>query len=228
MTTQLSSEGVVPQLGQLFCDGCDNCVLCTFCEHDDDKVSGLQRTLVRTRFRMVEVFSLTELPPEDRRRRYARMRPFSVRSDLFLPFGEYVGEEGEPAYLDESPESLASYLTVHAARRRELLKPSDLPWHYRRLPQKEVENLLEEMHYLLMRHLVKALAEHPVCLWSHCDGWQAARSFVDELATLRRIEFTSTRRRKRRVKSDMRPFHGRPGRDRKNGTIPGVSIGYAQ
>ena len=127
---------------------------------------------------------------------------------------------------DEDLESLVGYIVTHIKRPGKFVRVSDLRDDYRDLSHNWRESVRSQARYSLIREVIEELLESMVQLWYHTgpgfSRWQSAQSLIDEYGSAGR---RSGRRRRRRKKHDRRPYHGRPARDRKNGTVEGVSVG---
>ena len=127
---------------------------------------------------------------------------------------------------DEDLESLVGYIVTHIKRPGKFVRVSDLRDDYRDLSHNWRESVRSQARYSLIREVIEELLESMVQLWYHTgpgfSRWQSAQSLIDEYGSAGR---RSGRRRRRRKKYDRRPYHGRPARDRKNGTVEGVSVG---
>lgn len=128
---------------------------------------------------------------------------------------------------DEDLESLVGYIVTHIKRPGKFVRVRDLRDDYRGLSYSWRESVRSQARYALIREAVEELLDRMVQLWHHTgpgfSRWQSAQSLIDEYSSGRR---PSRRGRcRRRKKYDRRPYHGRPARDRKNGTVEGVSVG---
>lgn len=128
--------------------------------------------------------------------------------------------------VDENIESLVGYIVTHIKRPGKFVRVSDLRDNYRGLSCSWRESVRSQARYSLVKEAVEELLDSMVQLWHHTgpgfSRWQSAQSLIDDYSSVGR---RSGRCRRRRKKYDRRPYHGRPARDRKNGTVEGVSIG---
>mgnify|MGYP000873384407 CR=1 FL=1 len=128
--------------------------------------------------------------------------------------------------VDEDLESLVGYIVTHIKRPGKFVRVSDLRDDYRGLSYSWRESVRSQARYSLVKEAVEELLDSMVQLWHHTgpgfSRWQSAQSLIDKYGSAGR---RSGRRRRRRKKHDRRPYHGRPARDRKNGTVEGASIG---
>ena len=129
---------------------------------------------------------------------------------------------------DENLESLVGYIVTHIKRPGKFVRVSDLHDNYRGLSYSWRESVRSQARYSLIREAVEELRDSMVQLWYHTgpgfSRWQSAQSLIDEYGADGRRS-SRRRRRRRRKKYDRRPYHGRPDRDRNNGTVEGVSVG---
>lgn len=129
--------------------------------------------------------------------------------------------------VDEDLESLVGYIVTHIKRPGKFVRVSDLRDGYRGLSYSWRESVRSQARYLLVKEAVEELLDSMVQLWHHTgpgfSRWQSAQSLIDKYSSGRRPSRRG--RRRRRKKYDRRPYHGRPDRDRNNGTVEGVSIG---
>lgn len=143
---------------------------------------------------------------------------------LCLPVGRRCRQAPENTIPgDEDLDSLVGYIVTHIKRPGKFVRVSDLRDDYRGLSPSWRESVRSQARYSLIREVVEELLDSMVQLWYHTgpgfSRWQSAQSLIDEYGSAGR----RSSRRRRRKKHDRRPYHGRPARDRKNGT--GVSIG---
>lgn len=129
--------------------------------------------------------------------------------------------------VNEDLDSLVGYVVTHIKRPGKFVRVSDLRDDYRGLSYSWRESVRSQARYSLIREVIEELLESMVQLWHHTgpgfSRWQSAQSLIDKYSSGRRPSCRGCRRR--RKKYDRRPYHGRPDRDRKNGTVEGVSIG---
>ena len=129
--------------------------------------------------------------------------------------------------VDEDLESLVGYIVTHIKRPGKFVRVSDLRDDYRGLSYSWRESVRSQARYSLIREAVEELLDRMVQLWHHTgpgfSRWQSAQSLIDKYSSGRRPSRRG--RRRRRKKYDRRPYHGRPDRDRNNGTVEGVSVG---
>ncbi len=124
------------------------------------------------------------------------------------------------ANLDDNLTSLANYLAAKMGPRvlRRIYSVNDLPWIYRRESQKDRETVVGYVCYeLIMRQLVMMQGVDHVY---YLQGWNMPPSVMDEY----RLMFKNSQRSYRNEGS----WHGRPNRDRFNGTRPGTSVGNSR
>lgn len=128
---------------------------------------------------------------------------------------------------DENLESLVGYIVTHIKRPGKFVRVSDLHDNYRGLSCSWRESVRSQARYSLVKEAVEELLDSMVQLWHHTgpgfSRWQSAQSLIDKYSSVRRPSRRG--RRRRRKKYDRRPYHGRPDRDRNNGTVEGVSVG---
>ena len=129
--------------------------------------------------------------------------------------------------VDEDLESLVGYIVTHIKRPGKFVRVSDLRDDYRGLSYSWRESVRSQARYSLVKEAVEELLDSMVQLWHHTgpgfSRWQSAQSLIDKYSSGRRPSRRG--RRRRRKKYDRRSYHGRPDRDRNNGTVEGVSIG---
>lgn len=145
---------------------------------------------------------------------------------LCLPVGGHCRRAlGNAIPGDEDLDSLVGYIVTHIKRPGKFVRVSDLCDDYRGLSYSWRESVRSQARYLLVKEAVEEMLDSMVQLWYHTgpgfSRWQSAQSLIDEYGSAGR----RSGRRRRRKKYDRRPYHGRPARDRKNGTVEGVSIG---
>lgn len=147
---------------------------------------------------------------------------------LCLPVGRRCRQAPENTIPgDEDLESLVGYIVTHIKRPGKFVRVSDLHDDYRGLSCSWRESVRSQARYSLVKEAVEELRDSMVQLWHHTgpgfSRWQSAQSLIDKYSSGRRPSRRG--RRRRRKKYDRRPYHGRPDRDRNNGTVEGVSIG---
>jgi hypothetical protein len=140
---------------------------------------------------------------------------------------------GHPVYTDHflpgmngDSDQLVRYILTRMKGTSQFVRVNDLPEQYRRLTKHWRESVRAEARYLLVKAVVDELIADETQLWYHAghERWQASQSLIDEYEPLER-EVRHLPEPKHRKKRDRRRWHGRPARDRKNGTVPGVSVG---
>ena len=195
------------------------------------RISGIQPTREQAARIMAGQIPLVEMINEGCLPRLRDEAKFKV-ADCFslvafcLPVDgrRYAPENTIPG--DEDLESLVGYIVTHIKRPGKFVRVSDLRDDYRDLSHNWRESVRSQARYSLIREVIEELLESMVQLWYHTgpgfSRWQSAQSLIDEYGSAGR---RSGRRRRRRKKHDRRPYHGRPARDRKNGTVEGVSVG---
>lgn len=144
-----------------------------------------------------------------------RERPgYPVYTDHFLP------------HMDGSVEQLIRVVMVNMKGTSQFVRVNDLPEKYRLMSKHWRESVRAEARYLLVQSVVEELLADETQLWYHSghERWQASQSLIDEFEPLERT-VRHLPEPKHRKKRDRRQWHGRPARDRKNGTVPGVSVG---
>ncbi|XMB33805.1 hypothetical protein QQ965_03640 [Candidatus Saccharibacteria bacterium oral taxon 955] len=195
--------------------------------------SGIEPTRERAARIMAGQIPLVEMINEGclpRLRNEAKSRVADVFSLVTLchPVGRrcrHAPENTIPG--DEDLESLVGYIVTHIKRPGKFVRVSDLRDDYRDLSHNWRESVRSQARYSLVKEAVEELLDSMVQLWHHTgpgfSRWQSAQSLIDKYSLGRRPSRRG--RRRRRKKYDRRPYHGRPDRDRNNGTVEGVSVG---
>lgn len=128
--------------------------------------------------------------------------------------------------MNGSLDQLVVAIAQAMERPHDFVEVSDLPRQYRDLTGYWLGMLRAQARHLLLTEVVEELYLAGTQLWyfegSRC--WQVAQSLLDEHDELLR-ETKGWRKPRRSALWDQRNWHGRPKRDRKNGTREGVSTG---
>lgn len=127
---------------------------------------------------------------------------------------------GYIASVGDQLSSLTTYLMGSMGPRvlDKVYSPDSLPRRYHGESQRNREYVARYVcHVLIMRQLVLLRDSHD--LW-YLEGWMLPQSVMDEYLT--RLKNAKANYR------NQRAFHGRPNRDRSNGTVPGVSVGASR
>ena len=180
-------------------------------EHGDELLAHLMDV---ARLRIVTVFSHASGEI------YARMKmghKWGTRATFFVP--------GDRGTIDE----LVRYVAENMKGTSEFVRVRDLPPAYRLLVKAWRDTVRARARGLLLEAVVSQLVQEERQLWHHAGDriWQASQSLIDEYEPLRR-KVRSLPAPRHRVKRDDHSYHGRPKRDRKNGTIEGVSTGQSR
>ena len=128
--------------------------------------------------------------------------------------------------MNGSLDQLVMAIAEAMQRPHDFVEVSDLPRQYRDLTGYWLGMLRVQAHYLLLMEVVVELNAAGTQLWYFQGGrcWQASQSLLDEYDELLR-KTKGWRKPRRSALLDQRNWHGRPKRDRKNGTREGVSTG---
>lgn len=124
---------------------------------------------------------------------------------------------GYIASVDNQLSSLATYLmrSMGPWVLDKVYSPDSLPRRYHGELRRDRETVARFVCFeLIMRQLILLRDAHD--LWWQ-EGWTVPQSVMDEYLRLVKSSKQSYR--------NDRAFHGRPRRDRDNGTVPGVSVG---
>lgn len=206
----------------------------------DERKRGYMLTIARRK--VIGVFRSETQLRSPARSHHSRPSRHDLLEAGFVPDGHGGFENYEP-HEGEQFEFTDHFLSDVAGGRDDLLRRivdcmdswswfvtiNDLPEEYRALEPYWCDKVRNEARMRLFEAIVDDLLENQK-LWHHSGSrrWQASQSLVDEHRELTEAirEFNDHPSGKhRRKKHDRRPWHGRPSRDRKNGTVQGVSIG---
>jgi hypothetical protein len=166
-----------------------------------------------------------------RRARYKVLQGFrNAVDDKLRPTDNYIMNCGP------SCDELVAVIAALTKQGPWLVRRRDFARDFRNLPEKRFDTVVAYARWLLLaRVLTELMTDAPgreALVW-YMSGertWQARQSLMDEWDDLRREMYGRQRTHaKRSTKADVRPFHGRPGRDRSRnrglGIAPGVSVG---
>jgi hypothetical protein len=169
-----------------------------------------------------------------RRARYKVLQGFrNAVDDKLRPTDSYIMNCGP------SCDELVAVIAALTKQGPWLVRRRDFARDFRNLPDKRYDTVAAYARQLLLaRVLTDLMTDAPgreALVW-YMRGertWQARQSLMDEWDDLRREMYGRQHSRpKRATKADIRPFHGRPGRDRSRnrglGIAPGVSVGASR
>ena len=169
-----------------------------------------------------------------RRARYKVLQGFrNAVDDKLRPTDNYIMNCGP------SCDELVAAIAALTKQGPWLVRRRDFARDFRNLPDKRYDTVAAYARQLLLaRVLTDLMTDAPgreALVW-YMRGertWQARQSLMDEWDDLRREMYGRQHSRpKRATKADIRPFHGRPGRDRSRnrglGIAPGVSVGASR
>ena len=169
-----------------------------------------------------------------RRARYKVLQGFrNAVDDKLRPTDSYIMNCGP------SCDELVAVIAALTKQGPWLVRRRDFARDFRNLPDKRYDTVAAYARQLLLaRVLTDLMTDAPgreALVW-YMRGertWQARQSLMDEWDDLRREMYGRQRTHaKRSAKADIRPFHGRPGRDRSRnrglGIAPGVSVGASR
>ena len=185
---------------------------------DDDAYAepgtNLRRMLRRTRYKVLQAFREAV---DDKRR----------------STDNYIMDCGP------SCEELVAAVATLTKRGPWLVRRRDFARDFRNLPDKRYDTVVayarQQLLTTVLTDLITDTPGREAQVW-YMRGdrtWQARQSLMDEWDDLRREMYGRQHSRpKRATKADVRPFHGRPGRDRRRnrglGIAPGVSVGASR
>ncbi len=169
-----------------------------------------------------------------RRARYKVLQGFrNAVDDKLRPTDSYIMNCGP------SCDELVAVIAALTKQGPWLVRRRDFARDFRNLPDKRYDTVAVYARQLLLaRVLTDLMTDAPgreALVW-YMRGertWQARQSLMDEWDNLRREMYGRQHFRLRRaIKADIRPFHGRPERDRSRlgglGIAPGVSVGASR
>ena len=124
----------------------------------------------------------------------------------------------------ESIAELAFHVRDHTSKWHGFVAMHDLPMPFRGYTGKLGKEVLADARIMLLLHAVAGIPEHQ--LWYHggLGYWQAAQSLIDQYRPLQREVWRLPAPKATQAFKDS-SWHGRPRRDRNNGTVEGTSIG---
>ena len=137
-------------------------------------------------------------------------------------------QQNEPLYgvvaADDSIATLALFVPEKTRRWNGFVTSDDLPAPYRTYAGKLRKEVLADVRMLLLFQAIAGISDDR--LWYHeGDGyWQAAQSLIDQYKPLQRQVWQLPAAKGSQLFNDHR-WHGRPRRDRDNGTVEGTSTG---
>ncbi len=206
-------------------------------EPSHDEIAHIMGLRPDNRLTLEELFVEGRAPDKERLthlKRVARLKVIGVfRVASTLRSGRRRERPGQPVYtdhfltgMDGSFEQLVRVVLITMKGTSQFVRVNDLPERYRLMTKHWRETVRAEARYLLVQSVLAELLAEETQLWYHAghQRWQASQSLIDEYVPLER-EVRHLPEPRRRKKRDRRQWHGRPARDRKNGTIPGVSVG---